>query len=182
MELALRCLVTTWKVQRRPQTAGRISPSSKYDRRFRPRGIGKILTRRPGSGIAKDPEALRTQLRQRLGGSVTLVAELLLEPLNVRLDKGFASKNHSVSKILDPTEETLGQTKFSVLFLNDMLRSSQINGRRFVCAAGTPCHKQVFAVLAAKIRPGDSLRLAQNGSNPLPGKRTTYAKGLPDST
>src|SRR6516165_10448069 len=63
-----------------------------------------------------------------------------------------------------------------MLLLNDTLSSSQVKGRRFVCAPGAPFHKEVFTILAAEFLPGDRLRLAQNGSDTLTGKRTTLGK------
>src|SRR6516162_5510175 len=62
-----------------------------------------------------------------------------------------------------------------MLLLNDTLSSSQVKGRRFVCA---PFHKEVFTILTAEFLPGDRFRLAQNGSDTLTGKRTTLGKSL----
>jgi hypothetical protein len=83
----------------------------------------------------------------------------------------LASQDDPVGEVPNPTEQALGQRKFPILLFNDTLRSSQVKGRRFVCAPGTPFHKEVFAILAAEFLPGDGFRLAQNGSDALTGKK-----------
>ena len=69
------------------------------------------------------------------------VAELLLEPAEVGLDKALASQNHSVSEVPNPTKQALGQRNFPILLFNDTLSSSQVKGRRLVCAPGAPFDK-----------------------------------------
>ena len=74
------------------------------------------------------------------------VAELLLEPAEVGLDKALASQNHSVSEVPNPTKQALGQRNFPILLFNDTLSSSQVKGGGLVCAPGAPFDKEVFAV------------------------------------
>src|SRR6516164_563112 len=109
---------------------------------------------------------------------VAPVAELLLEPGEVRLDKVLASKDHPVGEVSNPTKQALGQRNFPILLFNDTLSSSQVKGRRLVCAPGTPFHKEVFTILAAEFLPGDGFRLAQNGSDAFTGKKRTLGKSL----
>src|SRR6516164_4316319 len=109
---------------------------------------------------------------------VAPVAELLLEPGEVRLDKVLASKDHPVGEVSDPTKQALGQRKFPILLFNDTLNSSQVKGRWLICAPGAPFDKEVFAILAAEFLPGDRFRLAQNGSDALTGKKRTLGKSL----
>src|SRR6516162_6834043 len=109
---------------------------------------------------------------------VAPVAELLLEPGEVRLDKVLASKDHPIGEVSNPTKQALGQRKFPILLFNDTLSSSQVKGRWFICAPGAPFHKEVFAILVAEFLPGGCLRLAQNGSDTLTGKKRTLGNSL----
>jgi hypothetical protein len=58
-----------------------------------------------------------------------------------------------------------------MLLFNDTLSSSQVKGRRFVCAPGVPFHKEVLSILAAEFVPGDGFRLNKaliaNPSEPM---------------
>src|ERR1700751_2976484 len=89
-----------------------------------------------------------------------------------------ASQDDPVGEVPDPTKQALGQRDFPILLFNDTLSSSQVKGRRFVCAPGAPFHKEVFAILAPEFLPGGCLRLAQNGSNAFTGKKRTLGKSL----
>src|SRR6516164_3486790 len=109
---------------------------------------------------------------------VAPVANLLHEPVKVRLDKALASQDHSIGEVPDPTKQALGQRKFPILLFNDTLNSSQVKGRWLICAPGAPFDKEVFAILAAEFLPGDRFRLAQNGSNTLTGKERTLGQSL----
>ena len=106
------------------------------------------------------------------------VAELLLEPAKVRLDKVLASQDHSVGEVPNPTKQTLGQRDFPILLFNDTLSSSQVKGRRFICAPRAAFDKEVFAILAAEFLPGDRFRLAQNSSDALTGKKRTLGESF----
>ena len=96
----------------------------------------------------------------------------------MRLDKGLASQDHPVAEVFCPAQKALGKRNFALLLLNDLLNCGQVKRRWSVSTAGIPYHKEVYAVLAAEFRPGDSLRLTQNGSDPLTGNRTTLADSL----
>jgi len=69
---------------------------------------------------------------------VAFIAEFLLEPAEVCLDKALASKNHPVREVPNPTKQALGQSNFPILLFKDTLSSSQVKGWRFVCAFGAP--------------------------------------------
>ena len=90
----------------------------------------------------------------------------------------MASKNHPIGEIPNPAKQTLGQRNFPILFFNDTLSGGQIKGRWFICTPEAAFHKEVFAILAAELFPGERFRLTQNGSDTLPGKNRTLGKGL----
>jgi hypothetical protein len=90
----------------------------------------------------------------------------------------LASQDHPIGEVPNPTKQALGQGDFPILLFNDTLSSSQVKGRRFVCAPGVPFHKEVFTVFAPEFLPGDRFRLAQNGSDTLTGKKRTLGKSL----
>ena len=73
---------------------------------------------------------------------VAPVAELLLEPGEVRLDKVLASKDHPVGEVSNPTKQALGQRDFPILLFNDTLSSSQVKGRRLFALVELPLTKR----------------------------------------
>ena len=63
-----------------------------------------ILTDRSDSQIAEDPESVSTaQGGYARGRAPTLVAQLVLELVEVQFHKGLTSQDHAVCEITDPT-------------------------------------------------------------------------------
>jgi hypothetical protein len=90
----------------------------------------------------------------------------------------LASQDHPIGEVPNPTRQALGQRNFPILLFNDTLSSSQVKGRRFVCAPGAPFDKEVFPILAAEFLPRDRFRLAENGSDTLTGKERILGNSL----